>query len=192
MLACPLLKNTLSLKLIKSPLSWIDVVTLPFNSELFTSSSTFFFISANFSASVRALRVSSSTTVGVSEVSELSDTAITWLGKYLANRADNFNPLFIRYAGNQEPMVNGEKMRISPRSVQRLIDKYVRKARLPVKASPHTIRHSFATDLLINGADLRSVQELLGHKNVSTTQIYTHVTNAQLRDVHKAFHSGNK
>ncbi|EKD58185.1 MAG: hypothetical protein ACD_57C00006G0003, partial [uncultured bacterium] len=122
----------------------------------------------------------------------LSDRAKIWLEKYLAKRTDSFKPLFIRYAGNQEPAVNGEKMRLTPRSVQRIIDKYVHKARLPVKATPHVLRHSFATDLLMNGADLRSVQELLGHKNVATTQIYTHVTNAQLRDVHKAFHSGNK
>jgi len=122
----------------------------------------------------------------------LSDRACIWLEKYLAKRADAFKPLFIRYAGNQEPTVNGEKMRLTSRSVQRIVTKYVRKARLPVAATPHVLRHSFATDLLMNGADLRSVQELLGHKNVATTQIYTHVTNTQLRDVHKAFHSGNK
>ena len=122
----------------------------------------------------------------------LSDRAKIWLERYLAKRTDIFNPLFIRTRGNQEPAVNGEKMRLTARSVQRILEKYVRKARLPVKATPHVMRHSFATDLLMNGADLRSVQELLGHKNVATTQIYTHVTNAQLRDVHKAFHSGNK
>ncbi len=122
----------------------------------------------------------------------LSDRAGIWLERYLVKRNDNFKPLFVRYAGNQEPTINGEKMRLTPRSVQRIIDKYVRKARLPVKATPHVLRHTFATDLLMNGADLRSVQELLGHKNVATTQIYTHVTNAQLREVHKAFHSGNK
>ncbi len=122
----------------------------------------------------------------------LSDRATIWLEKYLTRRTDHFKPLFIRYAGNQEPMVNGEKMRLTSRSVQRILEKYVRRARLPVKATPHVLRHSFATDLLINGADLRSVQEMLGHKNVSTTQIYTHVTNRQLHDVHKAFHSGNK
>ncbi|MDZ4209955.1 MAG: tyrosine-type recombinase/integrase, partial [Candidatus Curtissbacteria bacterium] len=122
----------------------------------------------------------------------LSDRAAIWLGKYVVRRTDSFKPLFIRYSGNQEPTVNGEQMRLTSRSVQRLVDKYCRRARLPVKISPHGIRHSFATDLLLNGADLRSVQEMLGHKNVSTTQIYTHVTNAQLRDVHRAFHGGNK
>ncbi len=129
---------------------------------------------------------------GRARVVFLSDRACIWLEKYLAKRADNFKPLFIRYAGNQEPTVNGEKMRLTSRSVQRIVTKYVRSAKLPVAATPHVLRHSFATDLLMNGADLRSVQELLGHKNVATTQIYTHVTNAQLRDVHKAFHSGNK
>lgn len=122
----------------------------------------------------------------------ISDRCAQWLEKYVSKRLDYFKPLFIRYAGNQEPTINGEKMRLTSRSVQRLVTKYVRKARLPVAATPHVLRHSFATDLLMNGADLRSVQELLGHKNVATTQIYTHVTNAQLKDVHKAFHSGNK
>ncbi len=129
---------------------------------------------------------------GRARVVFLSDRACLWLERYLSKRSDSFGPLFIRYSGNMDPTVNGEKMRLTPRSVQRLVDKYVRKARLPVKASPHVLRHSFATDLLMNGADLRSVQELLGHKNVATTQIYTHVTNAQLKDVHKSFHSGNK
>lgn len=122
----------------------------------------------------------------------ISDSAAIWLERYLSARTDEFKPLFIRYSGNQEPTTNGEKMRLTPRSVQRMLEKYVRAARLPVKATPHALRHSFATDLLLNGADLRSVQELLGHKNVATTQIYTHVTNAQLKEVHKAFHSGNR
>lgn len=129
---------------------------------------------------------------GRARVVFLSDRSSIWLEKYLSTRTDQFKPLFIRYAGNQEPIVNGEKMRLTPRSVQRIVVKYVRKAGLPVAATPHVLRHSFATDLMMNGADLRSVQELLGHKNVATTQIYTHVTNAQLKDVHKAFHSGNK
>jgi len=79
--------------------------------------------------------------------------------------------------------------RIIPRTVQRLVDYYARKAGLPNKIHPHLLRHAFATDLLIGGADLRSVQELLGHANVSTTQIYTHLTNKQLREVHQAFHN---
>ena len=83
-------------------------------------------------------------------------------------------------------------MRLTPRSIERIVEKYVKKLGFSVKATPHTLRHSFATDLLINGADIRSVQEMLGHSNISTTQIYTHVTNAHLKDVHKAFHSGNK
>src|SRR3990170_2568279 len=129
---------------------------------------------------------------GRARVVFLSDRATLWLERYLGRRSDQAKALFIRYAGNQEPIENLEKLRLTPRSVQRIIEKYVHKARLPVKATPHVLRHSFATDLLMNGADLRSVQELLGHKNVSTTQIYTHVPNQQLREVHKAFHSGNK
>lgn len=128
---------------------------------------------------------------GRARVVFLSDRAVLWLVQYLNARKDSFKPLFIRYSGAIEVEMP-EKMRLTPRSVQRLMEKYVKKAGLPVKATPHVLRHSFATDLLINGADLRSVQELLGHKNVATTQIYTHVTNAQLKDVHKAFHSGNK
>ena len=79
-------------------------------------------------------------------------------------------------------------MRLTPRSVERLLKKYVRKVKLPVDATPHTMRHSYATDLLVAGADIRSVQEMLGHKNISTTQIYTHVTNKQLKDIHETFH----
>ena len=86
-------------------------------------------------------------------------------------------------------LADGEEMRLSTRSVQRLVDKYCRKARLPVKISPHGIRHSFATDLLANGAGLRDVQEMLGHKNIATTQIYTHVTRPKLRKMHGKFHS---
>lgn len=122
----------------------------------------------------------------------LSDSAAFWVGKYFEEREDAFKPAFIRYAKEVLIENNGEKMRLTARSVERFLEKYVRMARLPVKATPHTLRHSFATDLLSNGADLRSVQEMLGHKNISTTQIYTHVTNPQLREVHKKFHQGNR
>lgn len=120
----------------------------------------------------------------------LSPEAIKWLRRYLGTRADPFTPLFIRYSGKrmEENDFDGESLRLTPRSVQRLVKKYVARAGISVDATPHTLRHTYATDLLSNGADLRSVQELLGHSNVSTTQIYTHVTNKQLRDVHKRFH----
>ncbi|MBI2601146.1 tyrosine-type recombinase/integrase [Candidatus Daviesbacteria bacterium] len=129
---------------------------------------------------------------GKERVVFLSDAASFWLAKYLENRKDTFKPLFIRYQGKVITDNSGEAMRLSARSIERIVEKYVKRLGLPIKATPHTLRHSFATDLLINGADIRSVQEMLGHSNISTTQIYTHVTNKHLKDVHKAFHSGNK
>lgn len=122
----------------------------------------------------------------------LSPEAAEWVKKYLLLRDDEWKPLFIRYSGKTEETVDGEKMRLTTRSVQRILEKYVKKCRLPIKATPHTMRHSFATDLLIAGADLRSVQEMLGHKNIATTQIYTHVTNKQLKDIHETFHGKGK
>lgn len=122
----------------------------------------------------------------------ISDRAAEWVGRYVAMREDKYKPLFIRYSGRVIEEDEGEKMRLTVRSIERIVKKYVKIARLPVDATVHTMRHSFATDLLINGADLRSVQEMLGHKNIATTQIYTHITNKQLREVHDAFHSGNK
>lgn len=129
---------------------------------------------------------------GKERVVFLSDQAVEWLEKYLQVRKDNFRPLFIRFQGKVNPANSGEAMRLTSRSIERTVEKYVKKIGLLVKATPHTLRHSFATDLLINGADIRSVQEMLGHANISTTQIYTHVTNRHLRDIHQAFHSGNK
>lgn len=129
---------------------------------------------------------------GRARVVFISDRAAEWVDRYVKMRTDVFKPLFIRYSGAVEEADEGERMRLTVRSIERIVKKYTLLARLPVDATVHTLRHSFATDLLTNGADLRSVQEMLGHKNIATTQIYTHVTNKQLRDVHAAFHSGNK
>jgi len=129
---------------------------------------------------------------GRARVVFVSDRAAQGVQEYLKKREDTFKPLFIRYSGRVIEDNSGERMRLTPRSIERIVKKYVRKSGIPIDATVHTLRHSFATDLLSNGADIRSVQEMLGHKNIATTQIYTHVTNKQLREVHKAFHSGNK
>lgn len=129
---------------------------------------------------------------GRARVVFVSDRAAQWIAMYLNERKDSYKPLFIRYSGAPMDEDEGEKMRLTARSVERIVKKYVRLSRLPVDATVHTLRHSFATDLLTNGADIRAVQEMLGHKNIATTQIYTHVTNRQLKEIHKNFHSGNK
>lgn len=115
----------------------------------------------------------------------LSDTAKTALKMYLKNRKDMDDAMFVRYG---RKMNDGGDLRISPRLVQRLIKKYAAQAGITRKVTPHVIRHSFATDLLQNGADLRSVQALLGHANIGTTQVYTHVTDKHLHEVHKKYH----
>ncbi len=119
----------------------------------------------------------------------LSDRSALWLERWLGTRSDPYRPLWIRIMKNDEldPALSSEKLRLTVRTVQRIVEKYRKAAGLPVRISPHVLRHSFATTLLQNGADLRSVQEMLGHKNVSTTQVYTHVTNPHLKEVHKKF-----
>lgn len=118
----------------------------------------------------------------------ISPEAAQWIDEYLIKRTDTMAPLFIRYSGNQNQTNDGNFMRLTARSVQRMINTYARRAGITKKVSPHTLRHSFATDLLMNGADLRSVQSMLGHSNISTTQIYTHVTDPHLKAVHEKFH----
>lgn len=114
-----------------------------------------------------------------------------WLQRWLETRKDEWSPLFIHFGGKKEknPYDEGETMRLGVRSIQRIVEKYAKKCRLPTHLSPHGIRHSFATNLLSNGANLRDVQEMLGHKSIVTTQIYTHVTKPQLKSVHDKFHS---
>jgi site-specific recombinase XerD len=115
-----------------------------------------------------------------------SDAAKSWLKKYIDVRKD-LNPMtFIGH--DRAKGGRNELSGLTPRSVQRVVDRYGREAGIAKRISPHTLRHSFATDLLMNGADLRSVQSLLGHSSVTTTQIYTHITDAHLREVYKAFH----
>lgn len=130
---------------------------------------------------------------GKARVVFLSKRAVGWLQTYLKRRSDAFRPLFIRYSGPKgDGELTDEKMRLSVRSIERMIDKYRKMAGIPFRIGPHVLRHSYATDLLSHGADLRSVQEMLGHKNIATTQIYTHVTNTRLKEIHEKFHSGNK
>ena len=117
-----------------------------------------------------------------------SARAMHWLAQYLKTRKDLSPALFINYRPDREKSDH----RLTPRSVERMVRRCAAKAGLPVAATPHTLRHSFATDLLHQGADIRAVQELLGHKNIVTTQVYTHLTNPQLREIHKKFHSGQK
>lgn len=120
----------------------------------------------------------------------ISKNAAEQIENYLNARQDSLVPLFINYSRrNTTPTNDGNYKRLSARSVQRIIDKYAKLAGITKHVSPHTMRHSFATDLLMNGADLRSVQSMLGHANISTTQVYTHITDSHLKEIHDKFHS---
>jgi site-specific recombinase XerD len=119
----------------------------------------------------------------------ISEAAAGWVDHYLDVRDDTLAPLFISYSKNVEPSTSGDFRRLTARSVQRMVSKYALLAGITKHVSPHTMRHSFATDLLMNGADIRSVQSMLGHSSISTTQVYTHVTDEHLREVYEKFHS---
>ena len=122
----------------------------------------------------------------------ISAEAAEWIQGYLDKRQDNTKPLFIRYAGSKKVDLSGNFTRLTARSIQRMVARYALAAGITKHVSPHTLRHSFATDLLMNGADLRSVQAMLGHSNIATTQIYTHVTDPHLKKVHEQFHRSKK
>ncbi len=120
----------------------------------------------------------------------ISSSAAEQLEAYLACRQDLLQPLFISYSNKHKQIdTSGDFRRLTSRSIQRLVARYARLAGITKHVSPHTMRHSFATDLLMNGADIRSVQSMLGHSDISTTQVYTHVTDAHLREVHSKYHS---
>lgn len=116
-----------------------------------------------------------------------SKNALGWLAKYLEAREDDEKALFINYRGRKTA-----SRRLTPNAIEKIIKKYTIMSGLPISTTPHVLRHSFATDLLNQGVDIRTVQEFLGHKSIVATQIYTHVTNKRLRDIHKKFHSDTK
>jgi site-specific recombinase XerD len=122
----------------------------------------------------------------------ISPSSADWIIEYLDKREDNTRPLFVRYSGTKKVDLTGNFHRLTARSVQRLVSRYALLAGITKHVSPHTLRHSYATDLLMNGADMRSVQAMLGHSNISTTQIYTHVTDPHLKAVYEKFHHPEK
>lgn len=115
-----------------------------------------------------------------------SERALSWLVKYLKIREDGDRALFI----NTRKTIPDQSQRLTPRSIEKMIKRYALQAGLPMTTTPHVMRHSFATDLLSQGVDLRTIQEFLGHKSITATQIYAHVTNKKLREIHRKFHSG--
>ncbi len=119
----------------------------------------------------------------------ISEAAAEHIGNYLESRGDSLPPLFLSYSRNSTSDTSGNYRRLTARSIQRMLSQYARLAGITKHVSPHTMRHSYATDLLMNGADIRSVQSMLGHSNISTTQVYTHVTDEHLREVYEKFHS---
>jgi site-specific recombinase XerD len=116
-----------------------------------------------------------------------SERALYWLKEYLKTRKDKEKALFINYRAKKDA-----QSRLTVRSIERIVKKYAILAGIPIFTTPHTLRHSLATDFLNQGVDLRIIQEFLGHKSITSTQIYTHVTNKKLRDIHRQFHSGRK
>lgn len=122
----------------------------------------------------------------------ISQHAADTVEKYLEAREDSLPPLFLNHSRNNQTSTTGDYRRLSPRSIQRMITKYAGLAGITKHVTPHTMRHSYATDLLMNGADIRSVQTMLGHADIGTTQVYTHVTDQHLREVYEKFHSGNE
>lgn len=123
----------------------------------------------------------------------ISDRAKEWINEYMEMRDDNYDPLFLNHkrARNKkkgDSDLKGEHRRLTEYTIQEMVRKTAYEAGIVKKVTPHVLRHSFATELLINGADIRSVQEMLGHASITTTQIYTHITNKKLKEIHKKFH----
>ncbi len=116
-----------------------------------------------------------------------SERALSWLKKYLETRDDKEKSLFIHYRARKNV-----ELRLTARSIERIVKKYAVLVGIPIFTTPHTLRHSMATDLLAKGVDLRTIQEFLGHQDIGSTQIYTYVTNKRLRDIHRKFHSGKR